>query len=88
MHYFVTVVDEYYSLPFVYPWVDTSSKTIISCLKSLFNMFDFPSVLHSDNAKCFVSREIKQSFTERGISMTFASVYNPHGIRSVNATTA
>ena len=51
-------------------------------------MFDFPSVLHSDNAKCFVSREIKQSFTERGISMTFASVYNPHGIRSVNATMA
>jgi len=35
--------------------------------------------VHSHNAKCFVSREIKQFFTERGISTTFASVYNPRG---------
>jgi len=51
-------------------------------------MFGFPAVVDSDNAKCLVSREIKQFFTEPGISTTFTSVYNQRGIRSVNAATA
>ena len=42
-------------------------------------MFGFPAVVHSDNAKCFVSREIKQFLTERGVLSTFTSVYNPRG---------
>jgi len=42
-------------------------------------MFGFPAVVHSDNAKCLVRGEIKQFFTERGISTTFVSVYNSFG---------
>ena len=35
-HYFLRIVDEYSRFPFVYPCADTSSKTVISCLKSFF----------------------------------------------------
>jgi len=74
-HYFLTSILAFLlSIP-----VPILAQTVISCLTSLLNMFGFPAVVHSDNAKCFVSREIKQFLTERGILTTFTSVYNPRG---------
>ena len=56
-----------------------SSRTVISCLRSLLSLFGFPAIVHSDNAKCFVSKEIKEFLNKRGIASTFFSVYNPCG---------
>ena len=58
-HYIFTVVDEFLQFPFVFACKDTSSRTIILYLRSLFSLFGFPAIVHSDNAKCFVSKEIK-----------------------------
>ena len=76
-HYIFTVVDEFSRFPFVFVCKDASSRTFISCLRSLFILFNFPAIVHSDNAKCFVSKEIKEFLNERGIASTFSSVYNP-----------
>ena len=35
--------------------------------------------MHSNNAKCFVSKEIELFLNERGIASAFSSVYNPSG---------
>ena len=56
--FFLTIVDEFSRFPFVYPCKDTTSRTVILCLNSLFSIFGFPAIIHSDNAKCFSSKEI------------------------------
>ena len=48
-------------------------------LKIIVSLFDFPAIVHNDNAKCFVSKEIKEFLNKRGIASTFSSVYNPRG---------
>ena len=76
-HYFLTVVDEFSKFPFVFSCSDVSSHTVISCLNSLFSLFGFPAIVHSDNAKCFVPKEIKLFLNERGIGSTFSSICSP-----------
>ena len=78
-HYIFTVVDEFSLFPFFFGCKDTSSGTVISCLRSLFSLFGFLAIVHSDNAKCFISKEIKEFLNEREIASTFSSVYNPSG---------
>ena len=56
-----------------------SSRTVILCLRSLFSLFGFPTIVHSDNAKCFVFKEIKEFLNERRFASTFSNVYNPRG---------
>ena len=43
-HYIFTIVDEFYLFLFVFACKDTSSRTVISCLRSLFSLFDFPAI--------------------------------------------
>ena len=50
--YIFTVVDEFSQFPFVFGCKDTSFRTVISCLRSLFSLFGFSVIVHSDNAKC------------------------------------
>ena len=76
-HYIFTVVDEFSRFPFVFACKDTTSCKVISCLRSLFSVFGFPPIVHSDNAKCFVSKKIKKLLNERGIASTFFFMYNP-----------
>ena len=78
-HYIFTVVYEFSQFPFVFACIDTSSCTVISCLGSLLSLFGFPTIVHSDNAKCFVLKEIKEFLNEREIASTFSSVYSPRG---------
>ena len=77
-HYNFTVVDEI-SLRFSRVKITVLARTLISCLRSLFSLFGFPAIVRYDNAKCFVSKEIKEFLNERGIASTFSSVYNPRG---------
>ena len=78
-HYIFTVVDEFSRFPFVFSCKDASSCTVILCLRSLFSLFGFSAIVHNDNAKCFVLKEIKEFLNERGIASTFSSVCNPRG---------
>ena len=78
-HCIFTVVDEFLRFPFAFACKDTSSRTVISCLRSLFSLFGFPAIVHTDTAKCFISKEIKEFLNERKIASTFSSVYNPRG---------
>ena len=75
-HYFLTVIDKLSRFPFVFQCSDISSQSIISCSNSLpvFSLFGFPAIVNSDNAKCFVSTEIKTFLSERGIASSFSSV--------------
>ena len=75
-HYFLTIIDEYSRFPFLFPCTDTSTQTVISHLKYLFNLFGFPAIIHCDNAECFVSKEITQFLHDRGIAITHSSEYN------------
>ena len=61
-HYLLTVVDGFPRFPFAFPFSDTSSRTVISRLTTLFGLFGFPALVHSDNAKCFMSQDVKQFF--------------------------
>ena len=57
-------------------------ETVINCLNDLFTLCGVhyaPSCVHSDNALSFLSREIKDFFTERGIATSYCSVYHPTG---------
>jgi transposase InsO family protein len=77
--YFLHVVDEFSRFPFVFPCSDISSQTIIKSLCSMFSMFGMPSYVHSDRGSSFLSHEIRQFLTSRGISCSRTTPYNPEG---------
>jgi len=62
------VVDEYNRLPFAFACKDTSASSVVKCLSMLFSVFGFPSYVHSDRGKAFLSRELKDYLHSRGIS--------------------
>ena len=62
------IVNEYSIFPFVFPCSNMSTTTIISCLTQLFSHFGMPSYIHSDRGAAFVSRELQEFFTSKGIS--------------------
>ena len=82
-HYIFTVVDEFSRFPFVFACKDTSCRTVILCLRSLFSLFGFIAIVHSNNAKCFVSKKIKEFLNEWGIA-TYVFLRNPRGNSQVN----
>ena len=78
-HYFLMVIDEYSRFPFIFSCANTSTEMVIKHLTILFGIFGFPAVIHSDNAKCFASKDLKQFLYDRGIAITHSSVYNSRG---------
>lgn len=77
--YLLIAIDEYSRFPFAFPCKDTSSKSVIKCLDQLFSLCGTASFLHSDNASSFSSVEFKTYLTQRGISSSKSSIYNPSG---------
>lgn len=75
--YFLHVVDEYSRFPFVFPVPDMTSSTIIKCICSLFSMFGLPSYVHSDRGSSFMSQELRQFLSSRGIASSRTTPYNP-----------
>ena len=75
--YFFTVVDEYTRFPFVFPWVDMTTPTGISCLCQLFVLFGMPAYIHSDRGSSFMSRELREFLTSKGIASSRTTSYNP-----------
>ena len=77
--YMLTVVDEYSRFPFAFPCPDISSGTVTKCLDQVFNLCGFPSFVHSDRGRSFISQSMKSYFNARGIVSTTSTPYHPTG---------
>ena len=75
--YFLTVVDEYTSFPFVFPCADMTTPTVISCLCQFFVLFGMPAYIHSDRGSSFMSRELREFLTSKGIASCRTTNFNP-----------
>ena len=77
--YILTIVDEYSRFPFAFPCKDMLSSTVVKCLSQLFCIFGMPNYIHSDRAPDFISKEVRNYLTSRGIATSKTSRYNPQG---------
>lgn len=58
--YLLTIIDGYSRFPFVYPCPDTSTSSVIKCLRSLFALYGAPTYIHSDRRTLFISEQLRQ----------------------------
>lgn len=77
--YLLIAVDEYSRFPFAFPCRDTSTNSVIDCLKKIFSVFGIPRFIHSDRGSSFVSLELKEFLFKLGISTSNSTPYNPRG---------
>ena len=77
--YILTIVDEYSRFPFAFPCRDMLSSTVVKCLNQLFCIFGMPEFIHNDRAPDFISKEVRDYLTSRGIATSKTSRYNPQG---------
>ena len=77
--YFLMVVDEYSRFPFVFPCPDVSTNTVVKCLTSLFSLVGMPAYVHSDRGASFMSRELHEFLSSKGVASSRTTSYNPEG---------
>ena len=77
--YILMIIDEYSRFPFAFPCPNMHTQTVINCLNQLFSFCGMPNYIHSDNAKSFVSKELKEFLLKRGIASSKSSPYHPTG---------
>lgn len=77
--YLLTIVDEYSRFPFAFPCSEMSTGTVVNCLNQLFSIFGMPASIHSDRGTSFMSKELRDYLTKRGISSSHSTPYNPEG---------
>ena len=77
--YFLTIIAEYSRFPFVYPCSNISSQTVIKCLNQLFSLCGTPSYIHSDRGASFLSNEMKEYLSQKGIATSRTTPYHPIG---------
>ena len=77
--YLFVVIDEYSRFPFAFPCKKMTAEVVADCLSSLFNVFGFPTYIHSDRGTAFVSRELKYILSVRGTATSYSSPYHPEG---------
>ena len=77
--YLFVVVDEYSRFPFAFPCPNMNSSTVIGCLDKLFTLCGMPQFLHSDNAKSFLSGDLKDFLLKRGVASSKSSPNHPTG---------
>ena len=75
----MTIVDEYSRFPFVFPCRDLSTECVIKALTSLFTVYGMPAFIHSDRGASFMSRELREFLTSKGVSTSRTTPYNPTG---------
>ena len=75
----LTIIDEYSRFLFAFPTKDRTSATVISCLKSLFQIFGPPQSLHSDRGPEFFSLEISHFLSSWNVHQSRTTPYNPTG---------
>ena len=64
--YFFVIVDEYSRIPFLYARTDMQTPTDINYLELLFSMSEMTYYIHSDRARSFISRELKEYLLKKG----------------------
>ena len=77
--YILTIVDEFSRFPFAYACPDMTSSTVIYCFSQLFAIFGMPNYIHSDQGTSFMSSELREFLTRRGIATSRSTPYNPEG---------
>ena len=77
--YFLTIVDEYSRFPFAIPCTDVSASSVCKCFVELFSLFGLPGFIHSDRGSAFMSQELRQFLSSKGIATSNTSSYNPRG---------
>ena len=77
--YFLTIIDEYSRFPFVFPCPNILLQTVIKCLNQLFSLCGTPGYIHSDRGSSFISREIKEYLSQKGIATSRSTLYHPTG---------
>ena len=79
--YILMIIDEYSRFPFAFPCPNMHTQTVKNCLNQLFSFRGMPNYIpvHSDNAKSFVSKELKEVLLKRGIASSKSSPYHPTG---------
>ena len=77
--YLLFVVDEFSRFPFVFACRDVSTPTVIQCLSQLFCLFGLPLYVHSDQGTSFLSKELKQYLSDRGVATSRSTLYDPTG---------
>ena len=77
--YILTIVDEYSCFPFAYPCPNMNSTTVMKCLDQLFTLCGYPRYIHSDRGASFLSQELKNYLTQRGVVTSKTTPYHPTG---------
>ena len=77
--YILTVVDEYSRFPFAFPCPNMHSSTVIKCPDQIFTLCGMPSYIHSDRGTSFLSQELKEYLSQRGIATSKSTPYHPIG---------
>ena len=68
--YLFVAVDEYSRFPFAVPCPDTSAKSVMSALDTIFSLCGYPAYVHSDRAAAFSSTEVQEFLRFRGIAQS------------------
>jgi len=78
-NYLLIMIDECTRFPFVFPCRNMTRKVVIECLTRLFCLFGLPGFVHSDLGAYFMSRELKEYLTSRGVATSRTIPYHPTG---------
>ena len=75
--YILTIVDEFSRFLFAFPFSNMNSVTVIKCFNQLFTLCGYPSYVHSDCGSSFLSQEVKNYLTQRGVATSKTTAYHP-----------
>lgn len=75
--FLLTVVDEYSRFTFAFPVPDTTARSVIKCLNSIFSVFGTCSFVHSDRGAAFISSELRSYLLSKNIAVSTTTPYNP-----------
>jgi len=63
----------------VFPCRNMTTKVVIECLTRLFCLFGLPGFVHGDRGVSFMSRELKEYLTSRGVATSRTTPHQPTG---------
>jgi hypothetical protein len=75
----LTVVDEYSRFPFAFPCSNMQTSSVIKCLESIFTLCGMPNYIHSDRGASFMSIELKEYLTQKGVATSRTTPYHSQG---------
>ena len=68
------VVDEYSRFPFVFPCPDVLTTTVINKVPHFTFLVGMPAYVHSDKGASFMSGELCEFLTSKGVSSSWLQV--------------